>query len=239
MSKTDIAFFFPPILFFAVPPKPPHLQSPLRAEAQGHSPTAGSAPAQQARIESRSPSGGLEIVVLRASPGPSSAGSPSPARRQVNGLLGGVSPVRHARGIPTLSSSPPLASPSPGKRGLQSCSPTRDGGHSPAKLSPRHLSPLAARLRTPSPVLGRQGSYSPARSCKTRLGLHRGGKMDGQGKETAKSLSVPDLIGYLDETRLNFFSFFLYLFVCLFMHFGYLIFLTLLSVCFCCSQDSR
>lgn len=115
--------------------------------------------------------------------------------------MGGVSPIRHTRGIPTLSSSPPLGSPSPGKRGLQSCSPTRDGGHSPAKLSPRHLSPLAARLRTPSPVLGRQGSYSPARSCKTRLGLHRGGKMDGQGKETAKSLSVPDLVGYLDETR--------------------------------------
>lgn len=188
---------------FAVPPKPPHLQSPLRAETRAHSPAAGSAPAQRAPVENPSPNGALGIVVLHASPDLGQTGSPSPARRQANGLVGGLSPVGHARGIGALSSSPPLGSPSPGKRGLQSCSPTRDGGHSPAKLSPRHLSPLAVRLRTPSPVLGRQGSYSPARSSRTRLGLHKGGKMDGQVKETAKSLSVPDLIGYLDETRLN------------------------------------
>lgn len=199
-------------MFFAVPPKPPHLQSPLRAEARAHSPTAGSEPAQQAHSENHSPNGGLGIFVLHASPDQvqTVGGSPSPARRQANGLVGGLSPVGHTRGIAALSSSPTLGSPSPGKRGLQSCSPTRDGGQSPAKLSPRHLSPLAVRLRTPSPVLGRQGSYSPARSSRTRLGLPRGGKMDGQVKETAKSLSVPDLISYLDETRWN-------IFICLFL----------------------
>lgn len=202
MSRPKLPFGL--FVCFAVPPKPPHLQSPLRAEARANSPAAGSALAQQARVQNRSPNGALGIVVLRASPdaGQTGAGSPSPARRQANGPVGGLSPVR----ITALSSSPPLGSLSPGKRGLQSCSPTRDGGHSPAKLSPRHLSPLAARLRTPSPVLGRQGSYSPARNSRTRLGLHRGGKMDGQVKETAKSLSVPDLIGYLDETRFVSFS---------------------------------
>lgn len=199
---TNIDFLCVLLLFPAVPPKPPHLQSPLRTEARAaHSPTAGSAPAQQALAENRSPNGGFGVIVLRASPSQSSAGSPSPARRQASGLVGGLSPVGLGRGIPTLSSSPPLGSPSPAKRGLQSCSPTREGGHSPAKLSPRHLSPLAARLRTPSPVLGRQGSYSPARSSKTRLGLHKGGKMDKQSKEAVKSLSVPDLIGFLDENR--------------------------------------
>lgn len=45
--------------------------------------------------------------------------------------------------------------------------------------------------------------------------------MDGQVKETAKSLSVPDLIGYLDETRLNI------LFVSFFMQFKYMVFRTL------------
>ncbi|KAM3588004.1 uncharacterized protein V6R79_018774 [Siganus canaliculatus] len=46
------------------------------------------------------------------------------------------------------------------------------------------------------------GSYSPSRSSKSWLGLHRfPSKMEGREKKTGKSLSVPDLIIYLDESR--------------------------------------
>lgn len=212
--------------FFAVPPKPLHLQSPLRAEqAQVHSPKTGSTPPQQvnATEENQSPNRGYGIAVSCISPGQNNAGSPSPLRGRANGPVNGVStahvsPVRHTRGILTLSSSPPFGSPSPGKRGLQSHSPIREGGHSPAKLSPRHPSPLATKLRTPSPVQGRVGSYSPAKSSKSWLGLHRGGKMDGQERGAGKSLSVPDLIVYMDDKRLDIqFVCFFVLFICLFL----------------------
>lgn len=111
-----------------------------------------------------------------------------------------MSPVRHTGGIPNLTSTPVYGSLSPGKRGRQ------EGGYSPAKLSPRNLRPLAGKLRTPSPVQGRVGSYSPARNSKSWLGLHRipSGKKEGQEKRAGKSLSVPDLIVFLDENRLDF-----------------------------------
>ncbi|KAK1906948.1 FYVE RhoGEF and PH domain containing protein 4 [Dissostichus eleginoides] len=100
--------------------------------------------------------------------------------------------------------SPLLGSPSPGKRGLHSCSPSREGGHSPAKLSPRNRSPLSRLLRTPSPVQERMGSYRPAKNSKSWLGLHRipSCKKEGKEKKAGKSLSVPDLIVYMDESRI-------------------------------------
>ncbi|KAG7215925.1 hypothetical protein INR49_031521 [Caranx melampygus] len=102
------------------------------------------------------------------------------------------------------TSSPVLGSPSPGKGSIQNCSPLREGGHSPAKLFPSIHSPLSGKLRTPSPVMGRKGSYSPARNSKSWLGLHKipSSKMEGQEKRTRKSLSVPDLVVYIDENRI-------------------------------------
>ncbi len=202
------------IYLFAVPPKPAHLQSPLGAgQAQAHSPTTGKFLPQRVNgtEQDQSPNRDCRVSVSCVSPAQNCLGSPSPVRGGGNCFLNGVSgahisPGRHTQGIPNLTSSPVLGSPSPGKRGIQSCSPLREGGHSPAKLSPRNQSPLAGLLRTPSPVQRRIGSYSPAKNSKSWLGLHRipSGKMERQDKRAGKSLSVPDLIVYLDESRLDF-----------------------------------
>ncbi|KAM9845821.1 uncharacterized protein ACBR49_010816 [Aulostomus maculatus] len=197
-----------------VPPKPAHLQASLRAGLdKTHGPTSGKLPPQQviAPEGQQSPVRACGVSVFYTSPEQSCQGSPSPIRGVGGSFLNGVSgahlsPANHPQGTPKLTSSPVLGSPSPGKRGFQNCSPFREGGHSPAKLSPRNRSPLAGKLRTPSPVQGRIGTYSPAKTSKSWLGLHRisSGKMDRQEKSAVKSLSVPDLIVYLDESRLDF-----------------------------------
>lgn len=194
-----------------MPPKPVHLQSPLSAgKAQAYSPTTGRILLQVNETEKGwSPNQGCGVSVSFDGQTRNCLCSPSPVRGGVNSLLNGVSgahmsPVRHTGGIPFLTSSPVSGTLGPGKRGRKSCSPLKEG--SPAKLSPRNLRPLAEKLRTPSPVQGRVGSYSPARSSKSWLGLHRtpSSKMEGQEKRAGKSLSVPDLIVYLDENRLDF-----------------------------------
>ncbi|XP_067437956.1 FYVE, RhoGEF and PH domain-containing protein 4-like isoform X1 [Thunnus thynnus] len=193
-----------------VPPKPAHLQSPLRAgQDQAHSPTTGKLLPQQVNgTEDLSPNRSYGVPFSYISPAQNCQCSPSPVRGGGSSFLNAVSgaqlsPARHPRGIPILASSPVLGSPSPGKRGIQNCSPLREGGHSPAKLSPRNHSPLTGKLRTPSPVQGRMGSYSPAKNSKSWLGLNRipSSKMEGHEKRAGKSLSVPNLIVYLDESR--------------------------------------
>ncbi|XP_062238320.1 FYVE, RhoGEF and PH domain-containing protein 4-like [Platichthys flesus] len=195
-----------------VPPKPAHLQSPLRAgQDQSSSPTPGKFPPQQVHNtedeQSLNRSYGLSVPCVSAAQ--NCLGSPSPVRGGGSPLLNGasgtyISPARHPQGIPSLASSPVLGSPSPGKRIIQNCSLLRQGRNSPAKLSPRHLSPLAGKLRTPSPVQGRTGNYSPAKNSISWLGLHRipSWKMEGAERKSGKSLSVPDLIVYLDESRI-------------------------------------
>ncbi|KAM9328167.1 FYVE, RhoGEF and PH domain-containing protein 4-like [Pholidichthys leucotaenia] len=56
------------------------------------------------------------------------------------------------------------------------------------------------KLRTPSPVQGK----APVKNSKSWLGLSRipSENMEWQGKRAEKPLSVPDLIVYLDETRI-------------------------------------
>ncbi|TMS03068.1 FYVE, RhoGEF and PH domain-containing protein 4 [Larimichthys crocea] len=192
-----------------VPPKPAHLQSPLRAgPTQAHSPTSGKLLPHQVNgtEQDQSPNRGYGRCVSCINQAHNCLGSPSPVRGGGNSFLSGahVSPARHTQGIPNIISSPIFRSPSPSKRGIQSCCSLREGGHSPAKLSPRNQSPLVGKLRTPSPVQGRIGSYSPAKNCKSWLGLHRipSSKMEGKEKKAGKSLSVPDLIVYLDESRI-------------------------------------
>ncbi|XP_070847754.1 FYVE, RhoGEF and PH domain-containing protein 4-like isoform X1 [Chaetodon trifascialis] len=190
--------------------EPARLQSSLRAE-QAHNPITGKAlpPQVNGAEQDQSPKRVCGLSISCVSPAQSCLGSPSPVRGGGNSFLNGastarISPARHTEGIPNFTSSPVFGSPSPGKRGIQSCSPLRDGWHSPAKLSPRNRSPLAGKLRTPSPVQGRMGSYSPAKNSKSWLGLHRipSSMMEGQEKRAGKSLSVPDLIVYLDENRI-------------------------------------
>lgn len=180
-------------------PKPVHLQSPLKAQAR--SPTTGRLNCTEYDHSPNRANG-----VSCDTPVQDSLGSPTSVRRGLNSPGKGVtlSPVRHTRGVPHLITSPVLGSPSPSKRGSQS--PLKDSGHSPAKLSPRNQSPLTGKLRTPSPVQGKVGRYSPGRISKSWLGLHRipSSNMDAQEKRAAKSLSVPDLIVYLDENRLDF-----------------------------------
>lgn len=128
--------------------------------------------------------------------------SSSPVRGGVNTPVDEVrlSPVKRPRGVPTLVTSPVFGSTSPGKRSNWSL--LKEGGRSP-RLSPRSQSLLAEKLRTPSPVHLRVGSYSPVRNSKSWLGFQRApsAKMEGQDARTMKSLSVPDLIVYLDESR--------------------------------------
>ncbi|XP_054911694.1 FYVE, RhoGEF and PH domain-containing protein 4-like isoform X2 [Poeciliopsis prolifica] len=133
-------------------------------------------------------------------------GSPSPVRGGGGNFLNPVS-VEHprlAQGVPNLSSGSVSRSPSPAKISTQGRSPLRESGHGPAKLSPRNRSPLMAKLRTPSPVQKKMGSFSPARSSKSWLGLHRiaSEKLEKREKKAEKSLSVPDLTTYMNETRI-------------------------------------
>ncbi|KAM6895781.1 uncharacterized protein FYW49_019662 [Xenentodon cancila] len=191
-----------------VPPEPAHLQSPesLRQD-QGCNPTTGKVPLQQVNgaEPDRSPSRDYGVSF----PALIGLEEPGQVRGGVSYFLNSaswahISPARHAQGVPSHTSGPVLGSPSPGKRGIQSCSPLREGGHSPAKLSPRNHSPLMGKLRTPSPVQKRTGSYSPANNSKSWLGLNRisNEQTERREKRVEKALSVPDLIVYMDEGRI-------------------------------------
>ncbi|KAF7206930.1 FYVE, RhoGEF and PH domain-containing protein 4 isoform X1 [Nothobranchius furzeri] len=96
-----------------------------------------------------------------------------------------------------------LGSPSPSKLSIKNCSPQREKDHSPAKTSPRSHSSLTGKLRTPSPVLKRMGTYIPARISKSWTGLHKiSNEKNEQPKKIAeKSFSVPSVIVCMDEDR--------------------------------------
>lgn len=165
------------------------MQSPLRAaQAAGTSPPG---------VEDQSPnrSSGLS----RFSSGQIRVFSSSPVRG-VNPLVDDVppSPEKRPRGANGLAVSPVFGCAGEGRRSSRS--------HSPTGLSPRRESPLSGKLRTPSPVQWKVGSYSPGRKSKSWLGFQRaaGVKMEGQRVGTVKSLSVPDLIVCLDDSRLGF-----------------------------------
>ncbi|XP_061570771.1 FYVE, RhoGEF and PH domain-containing protein 4-like [Cololabis saira] len=187
-----------------VPPEPAHLQSPKSPRRdQGCTPAAGKVSLQQVNgaEPDRSPSRDYGVSLPCVSP------ALSPVGGGVSYFLSPASwahlgPASHAQGLP---SGPVLGSPSPGKRGIQSCSPLREGGHSPAKLSPRNHSPLMGKLRTPSPVQKRMGSYSPARNSKSWLGLNRisNEQTERREKKVEKAVSVPDLVIYMDEGRIS------------------------------------
>lgn len=184
--------------FSAVPPRP--VQDSLTA-------------AQATQVSPQGAEGAEPDQSLRTSDGVSCAGSgqtrvcsSSPVRGGVSGPLDEValSPVKRQRGVPTLVTSPAFGCTSPGKRSNRS-SPLKKGGHSAAKLSPRNKSPLTGKLRTPSPVQRKAGGCSPARTSKSWLGFHRAPspKMEGEDARAAKSVSVPDLVVYLDGSRLG------------------------------------
>ncbi|XP_008399498.1 FYVE, RhoGEF and PH domain-containing protein 4-like isoform X1 [Poecilia reticulata] len=130
-------------------------------------------------------------------------GSPSPVRGGGGNFLNPVS-AEHPMLAPNLSSSLVSRFPSPAEISTQGLSPLRETGHGPAKLSPKNRSPLMGKLRTPSPVLKKMGSFSPAKSSKSFLGLHRisSEKLPKREKKAEKSLSVPDLTVYMNETRI-------------------------------------
>ncbi|XP_028256362.1 FYVE, RhoGEF and PH domain-containing protein 4-like isoform X2 [Parambassis ranga] len=204
-SPANTSSFKPQVL-----PKPAHLQSPLRAgQYQSSSPATGQLLPQQVngKEQDQSPNKSYGVSISCVIPAQNCLGSPSPIRGGGSHFLNAahISPARHPQGLPNFTSSPVLGSPSPGKRGIQNCSPLREWGHSPAKLSPRNHSPLMGKLRTPSPVQGKMGSYNPAKNSKSWLGLHRipSGKMEKQEIKAGKSLSVPDLIVYMDESSIS------------------------------------
>uniref|UniRef100_A0A3B5M9K7 Uncharacterized protein n=1 Tax=Xiphophorus couchianus TaxID=32473 RepID=A0A3B5M9K7_9TELE len=131
-------------------------------------------------------------------------GSPSPVRGGGGNFLNPVSAEhpRLAQVVPNRSSCLVSRSPNPAKINIQGRSPLKETGHGPAKPSPRNRNPLMAKLRTPSPVQKKMGSFSPVKSSKSWLGLHRisSEKLEKREKKAEKSLSVPDLIAYMDET---------------------------------------
>lgn len=150
-----------------VPPKPPHLQTPVKSGPQqlnGHK-------------EELSPNN-------RTFTNPSlNCYSPSPVKEGDSSLVNGeshISPSRHSQGISPLIHSPNLGSENVG---ILSCEAKNNG-------------PLSRRLRTPSPVHRRMWTYTPAKNSKPWFGLH---KIDGQQRSRPKSLSVPDLIAYLED----------------------------------------
>lgn len=184
--------------FSAVPPRP--VQSPLTAgQATGLLPQGVESTEQD---QSPKSSNGVSCV----SSGQTPICSSSPVRGDVNTPLDEVtlSPVKRHCGVLTLMTSPIFGCTSPGKISSRS-SPLKEGGHSPARLSPRSQSPLTGKLRTPSPVQRKVGSYTPVRNSKSWLGFQLAPSPKiGEVVRTVKSLSVPNLIVYLDENRLGF-----------------------------------
>ncbi|XP_043964659.1 FYVE, RhoGEF and PH domain-containing protein 4-like isoform X1 [Gambusia affinis] len=184
-------------------PKPAHLQRFQKTgQDQACHPTLDTVKPQQGNDTTNRD---CRICISCVSP-QTCQGSPSPAIAKGGTFLNPVS-AEHpglAQGVPYLSSGLVSRSPSPAKTSTQGRSPLRETGHGPAKLSPRNRSPLMAKLRTPSPVQKKMGSFSPAKSSKSWLGLHRisSEKLEKREKKAEKSLSVPDLIAYMDETRI-------------------------------------
>ncbi|XP_015252715.1 PREDICTED: FYVE, RhoGEF and PH domain-containing protein 4-like [Cyprinodon variegatus] len=192
-------------------PKPANLRRSQKiVQDQASNSTSGSVKSQQVKRKTQEQTSNRDCGVCTSCVSIQYCqGSPSPIKGGGSNVLNAVSvahlsPGSQTPGFPNLSSSLVLRSPSPGKRSIEGCSPLREGGHSPAKLSPRSLSPLMGKLRTPSPVQKKMGSYSPARSSKSWLGLHRisSEKLERREKKAEKSLSVPDLIIYMDESRI-------------------------------------
>ncbi|XP_047246287.1 FYVE, RhoGEF and PH domain-containing protein 4-like isoform X2 [Girardinichthys multiradiatus] len=189
-----------PTLKSVVAPKPAHLQR--TGQDQACNPTLETQKPQQVNRTTQDPTSNKDCgncgscVTLQTC-----QGSPGPVRGGRSNFLNPVfsahlTPGRQALGLVSRSQSP-------GKRSIQGCS-SKEEGHSPAKLSPRNRSPLMGKLRTPSPVQKKMGSQSPARSSRSWLGLHRisSEKLERREKKAEKSLSVPDLIIYMDETRI-------------------------------------
>ncbi|XP_077450301.1 FYVE, RhoGEF and PH domain-containing protein 4-like [Stigmatopora argus] len=172
-----------------VPPKPAHLQSPMRTG----SPSSSRLP-QRPLTEDKTQ---ITVTCCYASPSLDEPGPTFPNEVCVN-----PNRLSPSQKIPKLASSPTLGTPSPGKRGIHNCSPMKEGGHRPAKLSPSNRSSLSGLLKTPSPIQGKIGSYSPGSTSKSWLGLHKipsEKNVVQEKKHAGKSLSVPNLIVHLDE----------------------------------------
>lgn len=198
---------------FVVAPKPAHLQRLQKTvQDQACNSSLGTVTPQQVKGTTKDLASNRECgICITCVSLQACQGSPSPVRGRESSFLNPlsgehISPCRQTQQIPNLSSCLVSRSPSPAKRSIHGCSPLREKGHSPAKLSPRNHSPLMGKLRTPSPVQKKMGSFSPAKSSKSWLGLHRisSEKLERREKKAEKSISVPDLIVYMDETRYDF-----------------------------------
>lgn len=133
--------------------------------------------------------------------------SPSPVKGRRGSFGNGesqsdTSPARHSWGASNLASSPTLGAQDSANAGIRGCSPKSEGRYRPAKNN----NTLSRRQRTPSPVHGKMWTYTPAKNSKSWLGLNKisSFKLDGREKSKAKSLSVPDLITFLED-RLDLF----------------------------------
>lgn len=204
-----------------VPPKPPHLQSPVKAgPPKIHTPIKGELVIQPANgaVGARSPNkeglgpNGQDNGVSVAHIGPARHGLRTCS--SVRGITGGsglvkwlsqthISPARNGPGTRSPARSTVLGVPSPAKRSIQNHSPLREGqgGRSPGKLSPRTCS--RGLLRTPSPVQGKARGYSPVEASKSWLGKHKSpvARMEGKQRRAGKSCSVPELIIHIDKSR--------------------------------------
>lgn len=151
-----------------VPPKPPHLQTPVRSGPQHiHGPE-----------EDQSPTRGLNGFN-----NPSlNCYSSSPVKASFKNGKPHTSLARLA----AVSQSPDITTQKSSQSSEGRCSNRR--------------SPISGRLRTPSPVHGKMWTYTPAKNSKPSIGLNKFPKFEEQERSRPESLSVPDLIAYLEET---------------------------------------
>ncbi|CAL1568685.1 unnamed protein product [Knipowitschia caucasica] len=156
-----------------VPPKPLHLQTPERSELQN-------------RPKDKSPNCFIHPSLNLYLPSP------------VKPICKNASPPHSgaARTSQTTycAPSPTMASQSSADVGAPNSSPRRE-----RKCSPKR-SPVSSLMRTPSPVFGKMWTYTPSRISKPLLGINR--LFDGEVRSSPKSLSVPDLISYLEESSI-------------------------------------
>ncbi|KAK7902001.1 hypothetical protein WMY93_018770 [Mugilogobius chulae] len=159
-----------------VPPKPPHLQTPVKSGPQNdHGPK-----------EDQDPNRGLNGFTNPSM----NCYSPTPTR-------GSFSPAKTSQVFPYLTPTSTLGSQASADADIQNSSPKSEGRH-----TSKSDSPILRPLRTPSPVQGKMWTYTPSKISKSWLGINQLPKLGGQERSRPQSLSVPDLIVYMEENSL-------------------------------------
>ncbi|XP_072311098.1 FYVE, RhoGEF and PH domain-containing protein 4-like [Eucyclogobius newberryi] len=172
---------------FTLEPEEEHERSPAKRSL--HKPHVPPKSHLQSPVKPRSPNlnrslNGVSIPSLNCY-------SPSPVKAKNRPS----SPAKATWAISQRTPRPILGSQGSVHVGSQNRSPQSEG-----KYSLNDSSPLSIRVRSQSPIHGKIWTYTPAKNSKSWLGINKIPKRDRHERSRPKSLSVPDLITYMEES---------------------------------------